>query len=104
MVRKGLLSAGYQQEQPGLYSCGIQPDGSTLVQNDLPGASIDQHPDYFLHQNSKPEKCRSEIGEKPKGPVVIQVEGKANIKTLNAVAQTIRALGVADMSIAAEKD
>ena len=44
------------------------------------------------------------IGENPKSPVVIQVDGKSDIKTLNEVAQAVRGLGVADISIAAQKD
>lgn len=43
------------------------------------------------------------IAENPKSPVVIQADGKANIKTLNLVAQKAREVGVADISIATNK-
>jgi biopolymer transport protein ExbD len=43
------------------------------------------------------------IAENPKSPVVIQADGKANIKTLNLVAQKAREVGVADISIATTK-
>lgn len=44
------------------------------------------------------------IAENPKSPVVIQADGKANIKTLNIVAQKAREVGVTDISIATNKD
>ena len=44
------------------------------------------------------------IAENPKSPVVIQGDGKANIKTLNIVAQKAREVGVTDISIATNKD
>ena len=42
--------------------------------------------------------------ENPKSAVIIQADGKSNIKTLNEVAQAARRLGVEDVSIAAKKD
>ncbi|MDZ7922856.1 MAG: biopolymer transporter ExbD [Marinagarivorans sp.] len=44
------------------------------------------------------------IAENPKSPVIIQADGKANIKTLNLVASKAREAGVVDISIATSKD
>lgn len=44
------------------------------------------------------------LAENPKSPVIIQADGKASIKTLNAVAKAAREVGVSDVSIAAKKD
>ncbi len=41
------------------------------------------------------------MAENPNSPVIIQSDARANIKTLNAVAQAARQAGVADVSIAA---
>jgi biopolymer transport protein ExbD len=42
------------------------------------------------------------VAENPKSPVVIQADGKSDIKTLNFVAQKAREAGVTDISIAAD--
>lgn len=44
------------------------------------------------------------IAENPKSPIIIQADGKANIKTLNLVALKAREAGVVDISIATSKD
>lgn len=44
------------------------------------------------------------IAENPKSPIIIQADGKANIKTLNLVASKAREAGVVDISIATSKD
>ena len=43
------------------------------------------------------------IAENPKSPVVIQADSKSTIKMLNIVAQKAREVGVADISIATNK-
>ena len=43
------------------------------------------------------------IAETPKSPVVIQADSKSTIKMLNIVAQKAREVGVADISIATNK-
>jgi len=44
------------------------------------------------------------LAENPKSPIVIQADGKSSIKTLNEVAAAARKAGIADVSIAAQKE
>lgn len=44
------------------------------------------------------------MAENPQSPLVIQADGGASIKLLNIVAQAARAAGIADVSIAAQRD
>lgn len=44
------------------------------------------------------------LAENPKSPIIIQADGKSNIKTLNEVANAARKVGIGDISIAAKRD
>lgn len=44
------------------------------------------------------------LADNPKSPLIIQADAKSSIKTVNAVAQAARQAGVADVSIAAERN
>lgn len=44
------------------------------------------------------------LAQNPQSPLVIQADGGASIKLLNIVAQAARAAGIADVSIAAQRD
>ena len=44
------------------------------------------------------------LAENPKSPVVIQIDGAANIKTLNDVTKAVKEAGVNDISIATNKE
>jgi len=44
------------------------------------------------------------LADNPRSPVIIQADAKSSIKMLNEVAQAARSLGIADVSIAVQKE
>ncbi len=87
-----------------------RPDATTAnIKNSKILIAIDSDNKVWIDKNEIDESLIKDqvellIAENPKSPVVIQADGKGNIKTLNLVAQKVREAGVADISIATNKD
>lgn len=87
-----------------------RPDATTAtIKNSKILIAIDSDNKIWIDKNEIDESLIKDqvellIAENPKSPVVIQADGKGNIKTLNLVAQKVREAGVADISIATNKD
>ncbi len=87
-----------------------RPDANTAeVKNSKILVAIDQENKIWIDKNEVDlslveAQIELLLAENPKSPIVIQADGKASIKTLNQVAQAARAVGIADVSIAAERN
>ena len=87
-----------------------RPDATTAeIKNSKILIAIDADNKVWIDKNEIDEALVQDqvellIAENPKSPVVLQADGKSNIRMLNHVATKVRAAGVADISIASEKD
>lgn len=87
-----------------------RPDANTaVIKNAKILVAINEENEIWIDKNEVDlgmvgDQIELLLAENPKSPVIIQADAKANIKTLNAVAQAAREVGVADISIAAQRD
>jgi biopolymer transport protein ExbD len=87
-----------------------RPDANTAkIKNAKILVAINAENEVWIDKNEvDPQFVKDQIelllAENPKSPVIIQADAKSNIKTLNDVAQAARQLGVADVSIAVQKE
>lgn len=87
-----------------------RPDATTaLLKNAKILIAVNNENEIWIDKNQIDEALVKDqielmIAENPKSPVIIQADGKANIKTLNLVALKAREAGVVDISIATSKD
>ncbi len=87
-----------------------RPDANTAkVKNSKILVAIDAEDKVWIDKNEVDKAFVTDqiellLAENPKSPIVIQADGKSSIKVLNEVAQAAREAGIADVSIAANKD
>lgn len=87
-----------------------RPDANTAaVKNAKILVAVDAEDKVWIDKNQidialVPDQIELLLAENPKSPIVIQADGKSSIKMLNEVANAARKAGIADVSIAAQKD
>ncbi len=87
-----------------------RPDANTAkVKNSKILVAIDAENKVWIDKNEIDKAFVTDqiellLAENPKSPIVIQADGQSSIKVLNEVAQAAREAGIADVSIAANKD
>ena len=86
-----------------------RPDANTAsgVKTPILVAISSQNKIWINKQGVDEQQVKRELqalyAETPKGKLVIQADSKANIKTLTKVAQAAREVGIAEITVAAEK-
>lgn len=87
-----------------------RPDANTAdLKNAKILVAIDKDDKVWIDKNEiDPQFVKNQIelllAENPKSPLIIQADAKSSIKMLNDIAQAARALGIVDVSIAANKE
>lgn len=86
-----------------------RPDANTAeVKNAKILVAIDSEDKIWIDKNEVDmqfvgDQIELLLAENPKSPIVIQADGRSTIKVLNDVVQAARKVGLADVSIAAER-